>query len=388
MSVHSLEALMTRATEVSIDRFTADPARSAALPSYLYSDPAVFEEEKRRVFYKSWQIVAHESELPNVGDYACATIVDQSLFVLRGEDGAVRAFFNVCQHRAHELLKGRGNVKSVIVCPYHAWSYELDGSLRSARATRTLPDFDPAEYGLAPVRLERHFGFLFVTLDPDAPSLSVLAGGMFADMARALPWADALTFNPAYSFTAETGAPLEANWKVMAENCLECYHCGPAHKAYVDMIDVGHYELTRHGAWMKSVAPLRRGDSSAYRVGADEPVQYNAFWHLFPNIEFGVMPGSRALSAFYFTPLNAEQTRISWLVLTMPGETLAQDRLEYLGKVLWPEDKAICESVHRGLKSLGYRRGRFVASEGHASISEVNVHEFQRQYAEAMGLSL
>ncbi|MEZ5833175.1 MAG: aromatic ring-hydroxylating dioxygenase subunit alpha [Dongiaceae bacterium] len=367
-------------------RFTADPKRSAALPGYLYSDPAVFAEEKRRIFYRSWQVVAHESELPNPGDYVCATIIDQSLFVLRGADGAVRAFFNVCQHRAHELLKGKGNVKSVIVCPYHAWSYELDGALRAARATRGMPDFDPDAYGLAPVRMERHLGFLFVNLDGEAPSLGDLAGDMFADMARELPWFGDVTFSEAYSINGQEGTLLEANWKVMAENCLECYHCGPAHKAYVDMIDVGHYELTQHGAWMKSAAPLRRGDSSAYRVRPDEPVQFNAFWHLFPNIEFGVMPGTRALSAFYFTPVNAEQTRISWFILTMPGETLAQDRLDYLGKVLWPEDAAICASVHRGLKSLGYRRGRFVDTDEQSHLSEINVHTFQRQYAKAMGL--
>jgi choline monooxygenase len=369
-----------------IARFTADPARSAALPGQLYSDPAVFAEEKRRLFYKSWQVVAHESELPNPGDYVCATIIDQGVFVLRGADGAVRAFFNVCQHRAHELLTGRGNARSVIVCPYHAWSYELDGSLRAARATRGLPAFDPQEYGLAPVRLERHLGFLFVNLDHEAPSLGVLAGGMFADMARELPWLGEVAFNAGYSFSGEQGTLLEANWKVMAENCLECYHCGPAHRAYSDMIDVGRYTLARHGAWMKSAAPLRRGDSTAYRVGPEEPIQHNAFWHLFPNIEFGVMPGMRALSAFWFTPVNAEQTRISWFILTIPGEALSQDRLDYLGKVLWPEDAAICESVHRGLKSLGYRQGRFVASDDHASTSEINVHAFQRRYAEAMGL--
>ena len=367
-------------------RFTADPMRSAALPGYLYSDPEVFSEEKKRLFYKSWQVVAHVSELPNPGDYVCATIVDQSIFVLRGKDGAVRAFFNVCQHRAHELLKGRGNVKSVIVCPYHAWSYELDGSLRGARATRTLPDFDPKEYGLAPVRLETHLGFLFVNLDHDAASLGDLAGGMFEDMAREMPWLNEVKYNPEYSFGGQEGALLAANWKVMAENCLECYHCGPAHKAYSDMIDVGHYALTRHGAWMKSAAPLRRGDSTAYQVKPDEPVQFNAFWHLFPNLEFGVMPGSRSLSVFYFFPVSAEQTRICWFILTMPGEKLSEDRLNYMGKVLWPEDAAICESVHRGLKSLGYRQGRFIASDEHASISEINVHAFQRQYAEAMGL--
>ncbi|MGH6890738.1 MAG: aromatic ring-hydroxylating oxygenase subunit alpha [Dongiaceae bacterium] len=367
-------------------RLTADPMRSAALPGHLYSDPAVFAEEKRRLFYKSWQVVAHDSELPNVGDYVCASIVDQGLFVLRGADGALRAFFNVCQHRAHELLKDRGNVKSVIVCPYHAWSYELDGSLRAARATGGLPDFDPTAYGLAPVRLERHLGFLFVNLDADAPSLGDLAGEMFADMTREMPWLGDLAVNPAYSFNPEHGTVLDANWKILAENCLECYHCGPAHKAYADMIDVGQYTLTRHGAWMKSAAPLRRGDSIANRVQQDEPVQHNAFWHLFPNIEFGVMPGSRALSAFYFTPVGAEQTRISWLMLTLPGERLADDRVDYFTNVLWPEDAAICTSVHRGLKSLGYRQGRFIAAADRASISEINVHAFQRSYAAAMGL--
>ena len=236
----------------------------------------------------------------------CATIIDQSLFVLRGADGAIRAFFNVCQHRAHELLKGKGNVKSVIVCPYHAWSYELDGSLRGARATRGMPDFDPQEYGLAPVRLETASRPAVRQSRPATRhSLGDSAGDMFADMARELPWLPQVTFNPAYSFTEGTAALLDANWKVMAENCLECYHCGPAHKAYVDMIDVGQYALTRHGAWMKSAAPLRRGDSTAYRVTPDEPVQYNAFWHLFPNIELAVMPGSRALSVFYFTPVDA-----------------------------------------------------------------------------------
>lgn len=376
---------MNQLAKPATAELTADPTRSAALPGHLYSDPAVFAEEKRRIFHKSWQLVGHESELPNAGDYLCATIVDQGLFVLRGLDGELRAFFNVCQHRAHELLAGRGNVKSVIVCPYHAWSYELDGALRAARATRGLPDFDPQAYGLAPVRLERHLGFLFVNLDDAAPSLGALAGDMFADMAREMPWHGEVRFNPACSMGQEGGTKLAANWKVMAENCLECYHCGPAHKAYADMIDVGRYALTRHGAWMKSEAPLRRGDSSAYRVAPDEPVQFNAFWHLFPNIEFGVMPGARALSAFYFTPINAEETRISWFILTMPGERLAQDRLDYLGKVLWAEDSAICASVHRGLKSLGYRRGRFVATAEQPSISEINVHAFQRQYASAMG---
>lgn len=377
---------MPRPMSAAIRELTDDPARSAALPGYLYSDPAVFEMEKTRLFQKVWQCVGHASELPNAGDYLVTTIIDQELFVLRGADGELRAFYNVCQHRAHELLKGRGNVASVIVCPYHAWSYELDGRLRGARSTRKLPDFDPIAYGLEPVRLETPLGFLFVNLDPQARPLSELAGDMFADMTREMPWIDRLTINPAYSAVAGERALLDANWKILAENCLECYHCSPAHRAFVDMIDVGNYTLSRHGAWMKSAAPLRRADSSAYHVGAEEPVQHNSYWHLFPNIEFGLMPGSRALSAFWFTPTSAEQTGIAWVLLTLPGEGLPQDRVDYFSNVLWPEDVALCTSVHRGLKSKGYRGGRFVAGIDLPGVSEINVHEFQRLYAQAMGL--
>lgn len=370
----------------AIRELTDDPTRSAALPGYLYSDPAVFETEKTRLFHRTWQCIGHASELPNVGDYLVAKVIDQELFVLRGADGELRAFYNVCQHRAHELLKGRGNVASVIVCPYHAWTYELDGRLRGARSTRTLPDFDPAAYGLEAVRLETPFGFLFVNLDPLARPLSELAGAMFDDMAAEMPWLDQLAVNPKFSMVPGGRALLDANWKVAAENCLECYHCGPAHRAFVDMIDIPHYTLTQHGAWMKSAAPLRRADSSAYKVGAEEPVQHNSYWHLFPNIEFALMPGSRALSAFWFWPVNAEQTGIAWVLLTLPGEGLAQDRVDYLSDVLWPEDVALCTSVHRGLKSKGYRGGRFVAGHDLPGVSEINVHEFQRLYAQAMGL--
>jgi choline monooxygenase len=373
-----------------VKSFSADPARSVALPGSLYSDPAVFAEEKRRIFYKSWMPLTHESALAGAGDYVCGTIVDQPVFVLRGADGALRAFHNVCQHRAHELLRGRGNVKAAIVCPYHAWSYEFDGSLRAARATGGLPDFDPAAYRLEPVRMEVHLGFVFVSLDAAAPSLGAIAGDMFADMARELPWLKDVTVNAASAFNDPTDnggdSGLAANWKILAENCLECYHCGPAHRAYVDLIDIGHYDLTRHGAWMKSTAPVRRADNTAYHVPASDPVQFNTFWHLFPNVEFGVMPGGRTLSVFYFYPVSAERTQVAWFVLTMPGETLAPDRVRYLRDVLWPEDQALCESVHRGLKSQGYRRGRFVATAEQPSISEINVHAFQRLYAEAMGL--
>ena len=116
------------------------PEASWTLPSWLYTDPAVYELEKERIFYRTWQYVAHETHFPEVGDYVTLRICDQNIFVIRSADGKLRAFHNVCQHRAHELLPdGSGNVERVIVCPYHAWAFETDGRLRGAPRAHQRP---------------------------------------------------------------------------------------------------------------------------------------------------------------------------------------------------------------------------------------------------------
>ncbi len=364
-----------------------DPARSYTLPGAYYSAPEIFEAEKERIFYRVWQLVAHESELSNPGDYVTAEIADQSVFVIRGGDGELRGFYNVCQHRAHELLKGKGNVKAAIVCPYHAWAYETDGSLRAARHADKLPGFDPSDFGLTPVRIESALGFVFVNLDPDAAPLAECTGAMFDDMRAALPWWDEVVVSPELTGESWQGAGLAANWKVLAENCLECYHCQPAHPAFVDLVAMDSYHCDIHGSWLKSFGKLKKTQNKAYDVAPDEPSQTAQFWHLWPNIEFGVLPGEAALGAFRFYPVSAEETRMTSLILTRPGETIRPERQNYRWTVLWPEDEALCQSVHRGLKSRGYRQGRFIVNPDRPDISEHAVHYFQLRYAEAMGLS-
>lgn len=364
----------------------ADPARSPTLPGRFYSAPEAFEAEKRRIFYRHWALVAHRSQLAAPGDYLCAEIADQSVFVIRGRDGALRAFYNVCQHRAHELLAGAGNVRSVIVCPYHAWSYGLDGALRTARHCGALPDFDKADFGLRPVRLEQALGFVFVNLDDAAPSLEEVCGDMFADIRATLPWWDEVEVSPAARESAWSGSFLEANWKVLAENCLECYHCAPAHPAFVDLIAMESYSCTPHGAWGRSFGRLNKAHSKAYDVAPAEPSQTGVFWHLWPNVEISVFPGAATLDAFRFDPVGPERTRLTGLALCRPGETVRPERNHYRWNVLWPEDEAICRSVHRGLKSRGYRQGRFAIDPRRPDVSENGVHAFQRRYAEVMGL--
>ncbi|MEM7170156.1 MAG: aromatic ring-hydroxylating dioxygenase subunit alpha [Pseudomonadota bacterium] len=364
----------------------SDAESSPALPGFLYNDPTVLEAEKQKIFYRSWQVIAHQSELPHPGDYLCTNIADEPVFVIRQRDGQIAGFYNVCQHRAHQVLSGAGNVKGRIICPYHAWAYDFDGSLVAARATNKLPGFDRADFNLEPLRLEIACGLIFANLDPQAPSLESQAGDLFADICQALPWIEELTVAPASTRHAWEGDPLAANWKVLAENCLECYHCAPAHPAFADLIDLKSYGCVPHGGWLKSIGKLGKPDNKAYWLAEDEPVTAATFWHMWPNNQFGVLPGERTLAVFRFYPETAETTRMSARLLTLPDESVPQDRLDYRWNVLWPEDEALCESVHIGLKSRGYRQGRFVVNPDQPGIAEHGVHYFQKLYAEAMGL--
>ena len=147
--------------------YRADAERSYVLPPNYYIDPAVYEREKREIFYKAWNYAGHVSQLANVGDYVTCRVADQELFVIRSKDERLRAFYNVCAHRAHQLLKGCGSAR-VITCPYHAWSYHADGRLRTARGTEHVAEFNPDDFHLKEVGVEMMAGFVYVNLDPDA----------------------------------------------------------------------------------------------------------------------------------------------------------------------------------------------------------------------------
>ncbi|MBC6406265.1 MAG: aromatic ring-hydroxylating dioxygenase subunit alpha [Rhodospirillales bacterium] len=367
---------------------TEEAALSPTLPGYLYHDPKIMEQEKWKIFYREWQLVGHESQLRDPGDYLTAQIVDQKIFLIRGRDGKLRAFYNVCQHRAHQLLEGQGNLRSAIICPYHAWTYRVDGSLRTARGTEKMPGFDPNDFGLTPVRLEVVLGLLFVSLDPEASSVLAVYGGLFEDIRKAAPWLEGAVILPHAKQGNLDQSTMTANWKVMAENCLECYHCPPAHPALADMISVDSYRISSHGHWQKSHGDIKRFDNKAYRVPEDAAIQFVSYWHLFPNTQLGLIPGEEVMSVFTFQPRTPDQTFLKMTMLAPPGVWPSQERCNYVGEILWPEDESLCLSVHQGLRSLGYRQGRFVVHPERPGISENGVHHFQKLYARTMDLDL
>jgi choline monooxygenase len=362
-------------------RFDIAPEAAASwtLPGNAYTDPAVFALERLAIQFKSWHYAGNMQDLASPGSYLTARILDQSVIIMRDKDAAIRGFYNVCQHRAHELLEGSGQV-SVISCPYHAWSYGTDGRFRSGRGTADMPQARSGAFDLKPVRVEVLAGrFVFFNLDRDPVPLALQAAGLEADLRLELPEFDALVYD---------GLPVtsvvEANWKVIVDNFLECYHCRSAHPAFAELLDMRSFRVATAAHWMSQKIALGRPDNSAYRVRTDAPQQRGLFWWLWPMTTFNVLPGSPALSTFTFLPLGPARTLQTVQRFVLPGVPVDAARESYQNGVLTDEDIAICESVQRGLSSRGYSAGRFVHDAEGGETSEAAVHLFHRLVAQSL----
>lgn len=365
-------------------RIDSDPARSYTLPSRLYTAPEVFAAEREAIFFRTWHIAGHVSDLAEAGSYVTAAIHDQSVFICRGKDGELRGFYNVCAHRAHQLLQGMGKAK-VITCPYHAWSYHLTGALRSARGAEEMENFDKGEFCLTPVRVETLGPLVFFNLDPHAQPLAQLAGGLLAELEAHIPGFATMkrTDNRAGGGTSV----IEANWKVGVDNFLECYHCAPAHPAFADIVDISSYRSTLHGFYSSHVGPVVRSKNKAYGFDPAAAIQHSGFWWLWPMATINVMPGDPAFSLFWWNPLSPTRSEQHFVNYTPDGKRTPQLEAAsiYGGTILGVEDNRLCESVQRGLASRGYRQGRFVVDRERTERSEHAVHHFHRLVAEALG---
>lgn len=356
-----------------------EPARSTTPSGRFYVDPDVLARERTALFFRAWHYAGGLSELERTGDYVTARLLDQNVIVMRGRDGVLRGFHNVCQHRAHELLDGRGNTRT-IVCPYHAWSYADDGRLLSARGLERQPDFDPARLCLKPVRVDvLADALVFFNLDPDATSLTALAGDLDADLRAMLPALPSYTARP-------FGEPrrIAANWKVVVDNFLECYHCAPAHPGFCDLVDMASYRMTVQGLWSSQKGALRSGNNAAYPVADDAGEKRALFWWLFPSTVINVMPGTPEVAVGTILPDGTGHTVRRFQRFAPPGAGLDAARAAYEREVFGPEDVAICESVQRGLNSLGYDRGRIVHDAANPHHGEAAVHHFHRLVTRAL----
>ena len=374
---------MTHAAQAAlpeVGRFGDDPCRSHTLPGSYYYDPGIFEREKRAIFNRTWQYVCHRSRVAEPGQYQVRDIGDQSVVVLRDRDGVLQAFHNVCQHRAHRLLEGAGRLGEGIVCPYHNWSYTLSGALRHARHSDRVADFDKAGIHLGRVRAELFCGFVFVNLDPRARPVMEGREGLEREIRELSPDVEELRL------ASEREIPLAANWKNSVENYSECYHCPNRHPGLCEgSLDLDSYRITVHPEY-HSHASRGVGESTAYarESAGEEGEREFGSWLLWPNFALEVYPGGY-LNVFHHQALAPEKTlqRIEWYFPT-ERPTPEQEEVVAFVDVVREEDVPICESVQRGLHSLGYTQGRFIADPGRSHFSEHAVHAFQAKVLDAL----
>ena len=198
-----------------------------AMDAYFYRSHLVYERELDHLVFKSWLYALHSSEIPAKGDYQLVEIGEDSIIVVRGDDGEIRAMHNICRHRGAQVCEAAAGNKRTFVCPYHGWVYNLDGSLKAARETHVMPDFDTAAHGLKPVRCVEYMGLVFINCDPNADDFL----GPLENIREPLGAYDLANAKVAHRQTYK----IDANWKLVLENYLECYHCATSHRAYAKL---------------------------------------------------------------------------------------------------------------------------------------------------------
>ncbi len=359
--------------------YDAKPARSWSLPARAYVEPGYLEAERKEIFHKTWQYVCHREKLAKPGDYVAFDLQGQSLVALRDKDGTLRAFYNVCLHRAHELLSGEGNTR-MITCPYHAWVYQLDGALRVARRSDQIENFQTSDYCLKSVRVEEFLNLIFVNLDPDAVPLSEQSGGLADEVRSWAPDLDRLTHAHRIEYR------IKANWKSVVDNFLECYHCPVAHKDFVSLVDMDTYTVETHGIYSSHLARAgTKTDNTAYGVDGAS-VQDHAVWWLWPNVCLLRYPGTGNMMVLNVVPIDHETTFETYdFYFLEPEPTEAQwQAIEYVDKVLQREDIDIVESVQRGMSTPAFERGRFMVDPTGSGLSEHGVHHFHGLVLDAL----
>jgi Rieske 2Fe-2S family protein len=357
--------------------------RAATLPPRVYHDPAILAYEQEAWFVPAWLCVGREEDAPETGSYVLISIAGESLIVVRGNDGKLRAFFNVCRHRGATLIGEHEPCGRLVrfQCPYHAWIYDLEGRLRTPRHTEPLIDFDPDDYGLVPAALETWQGFVFVNLDGQAKPL----GAHFGDMTEFFARFDLAALRRGEQIDYD----VKANWKAIVENYSECYHCPGVHP---QLNQITPYNL---GAWLPSRGPWN--GSYMEVVGDYETLSLDGATHGRPEV-----PGFTAEDrkrVYYFVvwphllislhpdylmthrvwPLAPDRTRVvcEWFFHPEAVADPSFDPSDAVG--FWDltnrQDWEVCEMQQRGTASRAYIAGRYSAIES-------GVHAFDLMVAD------
>ena len=350
----------------------ADISRAWTLPAALYIDPAVAAEERQKIFSRTWQVIGHHSQVSNPGDYFTTQLLGEPLLIVRVADHHLRAFYNVCRHRAGPPAEGCGSRK-LFRCAYHGWTYNLDGSLNHATEIEGVKGFRAEDFALVPVRCEEWFNLVFVNLDPNArPLLECL--GQLPLQAQRFPF-------QRMKLLERRTYEMKCNWKTYVDNYLEGYHLPTVHPGLNRELDFNAYTVEPYEQHVRQWSPIRgaqSGDATPRRYHqAREGLTTDYFW-AFPNWMLNCYPDNVSLNIVL--PLETEQS-LAIFEWYLPEEDLGSEAAKAAVRFsdeIQIEDVAICEAVQKNLHSRSYQRGRFSVKQ------EKGVHAFHRMYAAAM----
>jgi choline monooxygenase len=321
------------------------------IPSAWYTDPRVFELEQRAVFGRTLQPVARVDQLAEPGSYVTAEVAGEPVVVVRGSDGELRAFFNVCRHHAAAVVTEAEGRAQRLRCPYHGWTYSLEGELRGTPEFEGVCRFEKAENGLVPARLETWEEFVFVAVEGSALSINAALGDFGARMA-------ALDLS-SLRFRERRVYEVACNWKVYVDNYLDGgYHVPHAHKGLSSVLDYSAYTIETAGRACLQSSPIdaEKGDPDAGSTRRGTAAHY--LW-LYPgfmvNWYEGYMDTNRVI------PLGPDRTQVVFDFYFSDFAGASEEDLRRsigVAERIQDEDKAICESVQRGLRSRAYKAGR------------------------------
>ncbi|AGY56947.1 aromatic ring-hydroxylating oxygenase subunit alpha [Gloeobacter kilaueensis] len=358
-------------------------AGDRTLEGIYYTSEAIFERERQMITRRHWLCVGRAEQLQSPGAYFLVDVDGESLIIVRGHDGAIRAFYNVCRHRGTRLCRsGEGQFSGTIRCPYHAWSYRFDGSLVSAPHMDEVPDFDIAHWPLVGCAIAEWEGFLWVNLDSEAQAFEQAMAPL---VGRFAPWQlDRLRRG------AHIHYEVAANWKMIFENYSECYHCPPIHPGLVPLSPadsgrndflsgpiLGGYMSVQPGAGLTTSG--RRSRPAVGTVsGADLERAY--YYTFFPNLLFSLHPDYAMVHSLW--PEAVDRTRIVCEWYFDPTEMAKPDFDASDAVLFWDEinrqDWQICERTQQGVRSSAYRPGPYAQREGLAAA-------FDREYLRVLG---
>ncbi len=347
----------------------ANLARAWSLPAACYVDPSIFCAEREAIFARTWQLAGDGAQVAGAGDFFTCEVAGEPMLIARDEGGRLRAFYNVCRHRAGPAAQGCGRRK-VFRCAYHGWTYDLQGALVSATEFEGVEDFRREEFGLRPARVEEWSGLVFINLDDKAEPLASSLGELPSQVAG---------YRSSHLVLAERRQyQVACNWKTYVDNYLEGFHLPSVHPGLSREVDYSAYAGEVYGRHCKQWSRIRSdgdGGGRSYSSGGTEEAAY--FW-IYPNWMLNYYPGNVQVNVV--RPLETEKTEVSFEWYCAPGVAgseafVAAVKLAHQTQL---EDGAICETVQKNLHSRSYERGRYSITQ------EKCVHHFHRLYAEAM----